>query len=337
MVRCKMARTLRFAVLLISTAAAVLTASAQTPLGTLSGTVTDPTGTVLPHATVTVRNRATSEIFTVKTDETGRFYLRDLPVGTYYVRADANGLGSTIFEDAVVGVGQAVVLSLKMSRGQAAARPGGATGDGHTLPRDPNVVATGRDFLMKGKSEEAGFGLYSYILFADPPNDESKPRYLAVIKACRQEIRDIAGLENNGVPKNKLNVAYIPVRNKAPNPEIDENWVLDNYDYDRAVVLLSYLPKKYQKHQGPYLVSHATPLSADAGGDFLYQDLSIVNERLATDWIQHFLDRASQEHFWETNRVEDFAYAMREFVADAAPNIDDIKIAVASWIQTISK
>jgi hypothetical protein len=155
-----------------------------------------------------------------------------------------------------------------------------------------------------------------------------------VLRACRQEIRAIAALP---APRNKLNIAYIPVRNKAPNSDFDENWVLDNYDYDRAVVLLTYLPPQYRRHQGPYLVSHAAPLAADSGGDFLYQDLSIVNERLATAWIQHFLDRTSQEHFWETNKVEDFALSMRNFVADAAPEIENIRNATASWIQTFTK
>lgn len=321
-----MKRTLCPLILLLMVAATVLKAPAQPASGTLSGTVTDPTGAVLSQATVTVRNRETSQTFIAKTDETGRFFLRDLPVGTYYVRVDAYGLGSTVFHDAAVSMGQAASLTLKMSRGQAAARP---ARDGHT-------VATGRDFLTKGSFEEPGFGLYSYVLFAAAPTDESKPRYLAVIRACQKEIQRVAELET-GIPKNKLNVAYIPVRNKAPNPDIDENWVLDNYDYERAVVLLAYLPERYQKHQGPYLVSHSAPLAADAAGEFLYQDLSIVNEKLATAWIQHFLDHASQEHYWETNKAEDLAFALRNFVADTAPDIENIRSAVATWIQTFAK
>jgi hypothetical protein len=325
-------------VLLLTVAAVILTVPAHAQFATLSGIVTDSQGAVLPEAVVTVRNRATAQPFTATTDATGRFYLRDLPVGTYYVRVDTHGLGSTVFQDVVVAVGQAANLSLKMSRGQAAARPSEVAGDGHSLPRDSwRGGVTGRDFLVKGSAEEPGFGLYSYVLFAGRPTDESKPRYLAVIRAWRQEIQDIAGLEGNRYPKNKLNVAYMPVRNKAANPDIDENWVLENYDYDQAVLLLGCLPENYRNHQGPYLVSHTTPLAPSSGGDFLYQDLSIVNPKLATDWIQHFLDRASQERFWQTNKMEDFAFAMRNFVADAAPEVTDIRAAVASWIQTISK
>ena len=328
-----MARTLGSIVLLLTIAATVLTAQAQT-FGTLSGTVTDPAGAVLPEARVFARNKATDQTFTAITDASGRFSLQNLPVGTYFVRVDARNLGSTVVGDVAVSMGQAAELSVKMRRGQAA-MPEGPTGDGHTQPRDGwRGGATGRDFLVKGNSEEAGYGLYSYILFADRPNEESKPRYLAVLRACRNEIQPIVGLE---LPKKKLNIAYIPTLNKAPNATVDENWMLDNYDYDRAVVLLTYLPPQYRRHQGPYLVSHATPLAVDSGGDFLYQDLSIVNERLATAWIQHFLDRASQEHFWETNKVEDFALSMRNFVADAAPEIENIRNATASWIQTFTK
>jgi Carboxypeptidase regulatory-like domain len=330
-----MARVLCFMVLLLSIAATVLTAPAQTASGVISGTVTDPTGAVLPGATVTARNVDTDDIFTVVTDEAGRFSFSRLAVGTYTVKVYTRSFASATVQGVVVNVGQSAPLSIAVKKGQSASRP---TGDGMTHPSDTwTGGATGRDFLVKGSSEVAGYGLYSYILFADPPTDESRPRYLAVIRACRHEMPKIAGLESAGTPKNKLNVAYIPISSKPANADADENWVLDNYDYERAVVLLAYLPKKYQKHQGPYLVSHATPLAADSAGDFLYQDLSIVNEKLATAWIQHFLDRASQEQFWETNKVDDYALALRNFVADTAPEIENIKSAAASWIQTFSK
>jgi hypothetical protein len=325
-----MAKTLSLVMLLLMITATVLSAPAQSVSGTLSGTVIDPSGAALAGARVTVRNNATDQTFTAITDATGRFSFSDLPVGAYYVRVEAIGLGSTILRDVAVSAGQSAQLSVEMKRAYKAAKPPTAGEDTW------KGGETGRDLLVKGSVEVAGYGLYSYVLFAGRPTSESKPRYLAVVKACLDEIQTIGGLEGNGMPKSRLNVAYIPIISKAPKT-VDENWVLDNYDYDRATVLLTYLPENYKRHQGPYLVSHTAPLAAESTGQFLYQDLSVVNERLATAWIQHFLDQASQEHFWEANKAEDFALGLRNFVADAAPDIENIKSATALWIQTFWK
>ena len=339
-----MARSLYSVVLLLTITATFLTTSAQTVSGSLSGTVTDPTGALLPGATVTARNTATSQTFTVVTDESGRFFFSGLPVGTYFVRVTASGLGSTTAQGVSVTVGESPQVSIEMKKGYPVkGNPGNRPGQGN--PGNPGHGdkgawkggETGRDFLVRGNSEVSGYGLYSYVLFAGRPTDESKSRYLAVIKACLDQIMTVAGLEKSGIPKNRLNVAYIPISNKPPKQGVDENWVLDNYDYERAMALLVYLPGKYRRHQGPYLVSHITPLAAVSTGEFLYQDLSVVNDRLATAWVKHFLDRALQERFWETNRAKEFALDLRNFVADTAPDIENIKIAVASWIQIISK
>lgn len=345
-----MTRTLYSVALLLAMTATVFTASAQSVLGALSGTVTDPRGAVLPGARVTAKNNATEQTFKVVTDEEGRFLFSRLPLGTYVIRVDVSGLGSTVVKSISVTPDQAASLSIKIrgyeSYPKKAAPPG--TGDEPVSDTEyPNEKKTkkdgwhggetGRDLLVNGRSEVSGYGLYSYILFAGRPTDESKPRYLAVINACHDEIATIRGLENSGLPRNKLNVAYIPIRKTPPMVDPDANWLLDNYDYDRAAALLVYLPDEYTRHQGPYLVSHITPLAADSTGEFLYQDLSIVNERLATAWIKHFLDRASQERYWETDRSKEFALDLRNFVANTAPDIENIKSATASWIQIIKK
>jgi Carboxypeptidase regulatory-like domain len=334
-----MARALYSVVLLLTISALTLAASPQPTIGTLSGTVIDPIGAVVPGATVTARNTATDQSFTVVTDVSGRFFFPSIPVGTYTVRVNMSGFASAVVQGVAINVGQAMQISVELSAGLAGETVG-VHGDGKSSPKDKKSKwkggETGRDLLVKGKNEVSGYGLYSYVLFAGHPTGESKPRYLAVLKACLDEIASIGGLESSGIPKNKLNVAYIPISNEPPKT-VDENWVLDNYDYDRATALLAYLPEKYKRHQGPYLVSHTTPLAAESTGEFLYQDLSVVNERLATAWIKHFLDRASQERFWETNKAEDFALDLRNFVADTAPNIENIKAAAASWIQIFSK
>ncbi len=59
--------------------------------GTISGTVSDPTGAVLPKAQVTITNENTGLKRTVTADDTGFFTAPDLPVGTYSISATASG------------------------------------------------------------------------------------------------------------------------------------------------------------------------------------------------------------------------------------------------------
>lgn len=68
----------------------IATASGQVN-GTLSGTVFDPNGAVIPGVTVMVRNEATNLTRTTVTDNDGRWTLTLLPVGAYTLSFDKAG------------------------------------------------------------------------------------------------------------------------------------------------------------------------------------------------------------------------------------------------------
>jgi carboxypeptidase family protein/TonB-dependent receptor-like protein len=63
-------------------------ASAQNITGTITGTVADPQGHVVPGATVTVLNESTGEPRATVTDARGAFEVTTLPPGTYTVRIE---------------------------------------------------------------------------------------------------------------------------------------------------------------------------------------------------------------------------------------------------------
>src|SRR5438093_5054402 len=56
---------------------------AQTPTGTILGTVKDAQGAVVPGATVTATNEGTKYSRSAVTDEAGEYALRLLPIGHY--------------------------------------------------------------------------------------------------------------------------------------------------------------------------------------------------------------------------------------------------------------
>lgn len=63
--------------------------------GTISGTVTDQTGAVIPKATVTLTQTATSTIRSVTTDASGHYVGSLLPLGPYQMSVSANGFQTT--------------------------------------------------------------------------------------------------------------------------------------------------------------------------------------------------------------------------------------------------
>jgi hypothetical protein len=78
-------------VLFVCLAAAILSpleSAAQTVTGSITGTVHDPQGGVVPGATATVVNEATSDSRVAVTDDRGDFQVTSLAAGRYTVRVE---------------------------------------------------------------------------------------------------------------------------------------------------------------------------------------------------------------------------------------------------------
>jgi hypothetical protein len=70
-------------------------ALAQTETGRIGGIVTDPTGAVVPGATVTVKSLGTSATRTAETNSTGAYIITNLPPGNYELTVGAKGFASS--------------------------------------------------------------------------------------------------------------------------------------------------------------------------------------------------------------------------------------------------
>lgn len=79
---------------------------AQVDRGSISGTVTDPTGSALRGAKVNIRNIGTSQEVTVVTDDQGNYSARLLIGGTYSIRIALSGFRSVVKEGVEVHVNQ---------------------------------------------------------------------------------------------------------------------------------------------------------------------------------------------------------------------------------------
>jgi len=86
---------------------------------TLSGTITDSTGAVLPGVTLRAVQEATGNSFEAVTDERGGFRVA-VRVGTYRLTAELSGFNSVTRRGVELLVGQAVVINLQMTPGGVA-------------------------------------------------------------------------------------------------------------------------------------------------------------------------------------------------------------------------
>ncbi len=94
-----------------------LSLCAQTPTGTLEGTVLDPSGGAVANATVRVTNNATSETKELKTDAGGHYVQPLLNPGSYTVQVEAAGFRPAKQENVKVDVSQTYAVDFSLQVG----------------------------------------------------------------------------------------------------------------------------------------------------------------------------------------------------------------------------
>jgi hypothetical protein len=92
---------------------------AQTTSGDLTGTVFDPTGAVVPDASVTATNQATGIMSTTATTSTGLYHLSNLRVGKYDITVTASGFIKSELKGLDVTLNEAVTANISLQVGQS--------------------------------------------------------------------------------------------------------------------------------------------------------------------------------------------------------------------------
>ncbi len=117
-----MAAALAFAAASVSEAqapAAPVTAPAETtpPASsvTIHGHITDPTGALIPGATVTIADAGGNPIRTITADTSGAYDARGLAPGTYIVKADSAGFAPFQSQPLTIAAGQAKRVDIAMA------------------------------------------------------------------------------------------------------------------------------------------------------------------------------------------------------------------------------
>src|SRR6267378_659525 len=111
-------KRLVLAILVVLSLAAA--ANAQTFRGAINGTVTDPSGAVIPNAQVKATESATGIDHNTVTTSEGAFSLQDIPLGFYKVSVTASGFPVYTVDKVEVTAGTIYTLPVKLSLQQQA-------------------------------------------------------------------------------------------------------------------------------------------------------------------------------------------------------------------------
>lgn len=209
--------------------------------------------------------------------------------------------------------------------------------DKGAVPGMRGLRISARRFLLPNQTEQPDYGLYSYLLFSAPPqNEEEKTRYLRVLGACLSVMRDIDEILKRHQPSRELNATHIPVTKDPKSGKLDSEWaenVLAVYDYAAAQILLSKLDTAYQR--GPYLISVLKPLSKfdSPVPVHLFQDFTGVVPDHASNWVKHFTYLAAQQRGWTDKSLRRFDLTIRNLISVAGIVTPDVASALTTMIQ----
>jgi len=93
-------------------------AFAQGDLGALTGSVLDPSGAIIPEATITITNVATGVHWTARSSSAG-YYRVPVPPGTYRLEAEREGFKKALVDNLNVPVAQVVTVDFNLQVGSA--------------------------------------------------------------------------------------------------------------------------------------------------------------------------------------------------------------------------
>src|SRR5512136_2682621 len=95
-------------------------AFAQSDRGTITGTISDPAGAVIPNASIEAKNLNTGAVYQAASTTTGNYTLAQLPAGKYQLSASVTGFKQFLQTGITVLVAQTLRIDIKLEVGNIA-------------------------------------------------------------------------------------------------------------------------------------------------------------------------------------------------------------------------
>ena len=110
-------------------------------VGSISGTVQDPNGAVVPNARVVVKDQQTGLTRESTTTEGGTFVFPDLAAGTYTVTVSVAGFKTELLPNVSVSTSKTTDVLIKLEVGQPAETVTVASDTAHLLDTSSQLIA----------------------------------------------------------------------------------------------------------------------------------------------------------------------------------------------------
>src|ERR1700722_14618302 len=94
-----------------------ISALAQSDRGTITGTISDPAGAVVPNAPVEARNLSTGLTYQSQSTDTGNYTVTELPVGQYEITATVPGFKKYVRQGLVVQAAETYRVDITLEVG----------------------------------------------------------------------------------------------------------------------------------------------------------------------------------------------------------------------------
>ena len=139
----------------------------QTTFGSITGTVADQTGAVIPAAAITVTNEGTAEERHVVTGEGGVFNVPNLGVGAYRIRIEAQGFRSYQQAGIKLNANQVIGINAQLTVAQASTETVEVVAGAPVIDTETATLAyvkTSRDLLQLPlvARSTGDFGIYGF-------------------------------------------------------------------------------------------------------------------------------------------------------------------------------
>jgi hypothetical protein len=167
---------------------------AQADRARIAGTVTDPSGAVIPSATVTAQDTRTGQERQVTSDSKGYYVLANLTPSVYKITSSGNGLGPSVYDQIQVSVGQERTLNIVLQPAAVTSEVTVSGGDLTTVDTSSASIGAnvnsrevgtlplnGRQlsqlYLLAPGAQTAGGGSFDNIRFSGRANQENAIRF----------------------------------------------------------------------------------------------------------------------------------------------------------------
>jgi hypothetical protein len=190
-------------------------ATAQSTTADITGTVTDPTGAILPNATVTLTNLGTKEVRTAQTTASGDYTFTQLGPGTYSIQVSQSGFKSFVIPTIALSASDRARENAKLEVGTEG-QTVEVTGQPPALQTDSSVLTT---VVTQKATQDLPLNGRNYVNLAQlaPGANEGPPN----------------GLSSGGRPDDRRLTSGISINGQS---DTINDWMIDGLDNNERII-----------------------------------------------------------------------------------------------------